>query len=127
VLARAKAATKTISDNRGNTYSQITVQNYQPDSAWETAVYEVRPAIGGDGTIVSIPIPATEEATLMVTALESANVLHQHVTGYSTSATSIVSPTIQTSGPGLILWTGAFHPTGWRRSARTRSKWRSRW
>ena len=105
VLGRPKTAVKSISDNRGNTYSLITVQNYQPDSSWETAVYEVRPAIGGTGTVVTIPGVVGNEATLMITAIEQANVRYQHVTGYSSPATTITSPTIQTSGPGLIVWT----------------------
>jgi hypothetical protein len=106
VVARPKSATKSISDNKGNTWSQIgTAQDYQPASSWETAVYQVFNAAGGSNTIVTIPNLVTEEATLIVVALEQANLLKAHVTGYSATAVTITSPSITTSGPALLLFT----------------------
>ncbi len=109
VLGRPKTATKSISDNNGNVWTLVgSPQNYQPDSSWETAVYESIRAVGGANTVVTIPGVVGDEATLFVTALNKAYIRRAHVTGYSTPSTTITSPQITVTGLTAIIvtWCG---------------------
>ena len=78
-------ATPTVTDNKGNTYTQVgTTHNYAGITA-PTALYKCDNAVGGTGHIFYInKASATDEATIMVTGWDSSGMGAESYTGTGT-------------------------------------------
>lgn len=100
---------KTITDNKGNTYTSLLRQGYQPASDWEN---EIAVCVDGDGgTDHEITTDSVEfnETTFAFDEIKNCAYLADHGTSYTVDGTTQISPTgIDLKGPGWVYvdWFG---------------------
>lgn len=107
-VGRPKSAVKTCSDNRGNSYTQLSVDDYVPSSSWETAIFEAKSVVGGSGTVLTLPSVLFDEITGGVTEIVRGYVRHAFSTVFRSAATTLTSQTIACTGPAIVFfdWAG---------------------
>ena len=96
-------------DNQGNTYAMLgTAHSYAPK--WPTsgeALYASPPIFGGPGHVVSIPMPAFEENTLVMVEVKDGGVIQDAQSTVLLSPPH-TSPSVTTTGPATLVavWAG---------------------
>lgn len=109
-IGRPDAATESLSDNKGNSYTQRAKGPYEPAgaAAWETAIFTAMDVVGGANHIVTAPSIVSDELTLGWSEILKGH----YFVGYTTAlhaAGATQSITIPaTTGPAVVFvdWFG---------------------
>lgn len=109
-VARAKATSnKTLTDNKGNTYTLLIRDDYDDGSAWENEIAVCVGGAGGTGHQFSADGVNFDEVTFAADEILKCAYLADYGTSFTASGTTQISPTgIDLKGPGWVYvdWFG---------------------